>query len=105
MINMVCRDLYNEQPFEKWKTDAYAEHTHQFLTRMLSMRTSALRVCSACAPVPVAYAQLTHNNFLSTSKMKNFKKSLLTLTNGLKSSTEKNIFWPKLRRKTSLKID
>jgi hypothetical protein len=29
------------------------------------------------------------HNFLSTSKMKNFKKLLLTLTNGLKSSTEK----------------
>jgi hypothetical protein len=36
--------------------------------------------------------------------MKNFKKSLLTLTNGLKSSTEKKNFWPKLRKKT-LKID
>jgi hypothetical protein len=45
---------------EKWKTDVYAEHTHQYLTRMLSMRTSALRVCSACAPVSVTYAQLTH---------------------------------------------
>jgi hypothetical protein len=60
MLSMVCRDLYNERLFEKWKTDAYAEHTHQFLTRMLRLRTSALRVCSACAPVPVAYAQLTH---------------------------------------------
>jgi hypothetical protein len=39
------------------------------------------------------------NNFLSTSKMKNFKKSLLTLTNGLKSSTEKKNFWPKLKKK------
>ena len=29
----------------------------QGLTRMLSMRTSSLRVCSACAPVPDAYAQ------------------------------------------------
>jgi hypothetical protein len=28
----------------------------------------------------------------------------LTLTNGLKSSPEKNIFWPQLRKKTSLKI-
>jgi hypothetical protein len=40
MLSMVCRDLYNVRPLEKWKTDAYAEHTHQFLTRMLSMRTS-----------------------------------------------------------------
>ena len=37
--------------------------------------------------------------------MKNVKKSLLTLTNGLKSSTEKKNFWPWLRKKTSLKID
>jgi hypothetical protein len=28
----------------------------------------------------------------------------LTLTNDLKSSTEKKIFWPKLKEKTSLKI-
>jgi hypothetical protein len=31
------------------ETDAYAEHTHQFLPRMLSMDTSSLCVCSACA--------------------------------------------------------
>jgi hypothetical protein len=31
--------------------------------------------------------------------MKNFKKSLLMLTHGLKSSTEKKIFWPKLGKK------
>jgi hypothetical protein len=60
MLSMVCGDLYNERPLEKWKTHAYAEHTHQFLTLMLSMRTSSLRVCSACAPVPDAYAQHTH---------------------------------------------
>ena len=40
-----------------------------------------------------------------TTKRKNFKKSLLTLANGLKSSTEKKILGPKLRKKTSLKID
>jgi hypothetical protein len=34
--------------FNSGKTDAYAEHTHQFLMRMLSMRTSSLRACSAC---------------------------------------------------------
>ncbi len=28
-------------------SDAHAEHTHQGLTRMLSMRTSSLHVCSA----------------------------------------------------------
>ncbi len=37
--------------------------------------------------------------------MKKFKKSLLTLTNGLKSSKEKKILGPKFRKKTSLKID
>ncbi len=42
------------------KTDAYAEHTHQFLPRMLSMPTSSLCVCSACASVPDAYAQRRH---------------------------------------------
>ncbi len=42
------------------KTDAYAEHTHQFLLRMLSMRTSSLWVCSACTSVPDAFAQRTH---------------------------------------------
>jgi hypothetical protein len=36
--------------------------------------------------------------------MKNYKKSLLTLTNDLKSSTEKIFFWPKLQKITSLKI-
>ncbi len=30
--------------------------------------------------------------------MKNLKRTLLTLTNGLKSSTEKKIFWPKLKK-------
>jgi hypothetical protein len=89
------------------KTDAYAEHTRQFLMRMLSMRTSSLRTCSACASVPDAYAQHTHKgrsirarkyNFLisliSTYEMKNFKKLLLTLTNSLKTSTEEKKCWP-----------
>jgi hypothetical protein len=35
--------------------------------------------------------------------MKNFKKSLLTLTNSLKISTGKKNFWPKLRKKNLLK--
>ncbi len=30
--------------------------------------------------------------------MKNLKKFLLTLTNGIKSFTEKNLFWPKLKK-------
>jgi hypothetical protein len=35
--------------------------------------------------------------------MKNFKKSVLTLTNGLKSSTEKKKFWAKTLKKNLLK--
>ena len=38
-------------------------------------------------------------NFLRTSKIKNFKKSLLTLTNDLNSSTEKKNFGPNLEKK------
>ncbi len=37
-------------------SDVHAEHTRKELMRM-SMRISSLRVCSACAPVPYAYAQ------------------------------------------------
>jgi hypothetical protein len=56
-------------------SDAHAEHTRKELMHMLSMR-------------------------ISTKKIKNCKKSFLTLTNGLNSSPE----WPQLRKKTSLKI-
>ena len=72
---------------------------------MLSMRTNSLRVCSAYAPVPDAYAQHTHkgrsirvrkSNFLIIfkvpKKLKKFKKLFLTLTNGLKSAIEKKKF-------------
>jgi hypothetical protein len=38
-------------------SDAHAEHTRKELMRMLSMRISYLRICSACASVPCAYAQ------------------------------------------------
>jgi hypothetical protein len=38
-------------------SDAYAEHTHKELMRMLSMRISSLCVCSGYASVPDAYAQ------------------------------------------------
>jgi len=31
------------------KTDAHAEHARKELVRMLSVRISSLRVCSACA--------------------------------------------------------
>ncbi len=40
--------------------DAYAQCTHQFLTRMLSARISSWRVCSAYASVPDAHAQCMH---------------------------------------------
>ncbi len=39
--------------------DAYAQCTHQFLTRMLSARISSWRLCSAYASVPDAHAQCT----------------------------------------------
>jgi hypothetical protein len=68
---------------------------------MLSMSTSVLRVCSACASLRPEHTRKEvkfFNNFLSTSKMKNFIKSLLMLTNGLKSSTEKKIFGPNLKK-------
>ncbi len=90
MLSMVCRNLYNKRPLKNGKTDAYAEHTRQdtrqFLMRMLSIHIKA-----------GAYVK-NFNNFLSTSKMKNFNKSLLTLINGLKRSTEKKIFWPKINK-------
>ncbi len=38
-------------------SDAHAEHTRKELMRMLSMRISSLRICSACASVPYAHAQ------------------------------------------------
>ncbi len=38
-------------------SDAHAEHTHEELMRMLSMRISYLYVCSSSAPAPYAYAQ------------------------------------------------
>ncbi len=124
-ISMVWRDLLQIVFFTEGikngslkneKTDAYAEHKHQFQTPMLSMRTSSLRVGSACASVPDAYAQRTHKGrsirirklnfliFFEVPQKWKILKSLLTLTNGLKSSTEKKNFRPKLK-KTSLKID
>jgi hypothetical protein len=38
-------------------SDAQAEHTHEELMLMLSMRISSLRACSAHASVPDVYAQ------------------------------------------------
>jgi hypothetical protein len=54
------RNLYNKGPLKNGKTGANAEHTHHFLTHMLSMGTSVLHVFLACASVPDAYAQHTH---------------------------------------------
>jgi hypothetical protein len=42
-----------------------------------------------------AYEVKIFNNFLSTLKIKNVKKSLLTLTNGLKSFSERKKFLAK----------
>jgi hypothetical protein len=71
---------------------AYAQLAHQFLTHMLSKRIKA----------GATHKEVTFlNNFLGTYKMKNFKKSLLTLTNGLKSFTEKKIFGPNFKKKIS----
>jgi hypothetical protein len=36
---------------------AHAEHSRKELMRMLSMRISSLRLCSACTPVPYGHAQ------------------------------------------------
>ncbi len=41
---------------------AYAQCTHQFLTRMLFVCISSWRACSACASVPDAHAQSTHQS-------------------------------------------
>ncbi len=40
--------------------DAYAQCTHQFLTRMLRIRISSWRACSVHASVPDAHAQCMH---------------------------------------------
>jgi hypothetical protein len=68
---------------------------------MLSLRIISCRVCSAYAQRPEHTRKEVKflNNFLGTSKMKNLKKSFLTLTNGLKSSTEKKIFGPNFKKK------
>jgi hypothetical protein len=87
--------------------DAYAQCTHQFLTRMLSARISSWHACSACAWVPDPYSQPVHKSRsmrVSSSKFsiifkvpktkKILKQSPLTLTNGLKSFQKKKFFAP-----------
>ncbi len=83
---------------------------------MLRLRISSLHICSTYALAPDD-AQHTHKGrsirvrnsifliiFEVPQTAKNFKKLLLTLTNGLKSSTKKFIF-PQTQKKSSLKLD
>jgi hypothetical protein len=65
-------------------SDAQAEHTHKELMPMVSMHISYLRICSACAPVPYAYAQLCSAWFEGTS----FK--FVIFTEGIKNGRLKN---------------
>ncbi len=104
--------------------DAHAQCTHQFLTRMLrvykmnilkiwklmrmlSMRIRNCCVCSGCASAPDTHAQHAHKGqsmrirnsiFLIILKVpktsKILKKSLFTVTNGLKSYLKKKIVCP-----------
>jgi hypothetical protein len=55
MLSMVCRDL-----FQIWNFYVYTEHTLKKLMRMLRVRVSSWLVCSANASVPDLYAQGTH---------------------------------------------
>jgi hypothetical protein len=48
--------------------DSYAQHTHQFLTRMLSMRISSWRACSVHASIPYAHAEGIQNEHLKNTK-------------------------------------
>ncbi len=97
--------------------DSYAQCKHQFLTRMLTVSISTWHVWSVHVSVPDLYDQCAHKGqstrirkskiliiFLSTWKSQYFKKSLLLLRNGLKSSTEKFVFAQTLK-KSSLKLD
>ncbi len=48
--------------------DAYAQCTHQFLTRMLSVRISSWRACSVHASIPYAHAEGIQNEHLKNMK-------------------------------------
>ncbi len=48
--------------------DAYAQCTHQFLNRMLSIRFSSWRACSVHASIPYAHAEGIHNEHLKNTK-------------------------------------
>jgi len=49
-------------------SDAYAQCTHQFLTRMLSVRISSCRACSVHASIPYAHAEGIQNEHLKNRK-------------------------------------
>ena len=51
--------MVGRDPLQIWNFYAYAEHTRQELVRMLSLRVRPWCACSAYAPVPDAYAQHT----------------------------------------------
>jgi hypothetical protein len=59
-------DVYAQHFFKGMRSvhalvpDVYAQRTHQFLTRMLSLRISSWRACSVHASVPDGHAQCTH---------------------------------------------
>ena len=48
--------------------DSYAQHTHQFLTRMLSARISSWHACSVHASIPYAHAEGIQNEHLKNIK-------------------------------------
>ncbi len=48
--------------------DKYAQCTHQFLTRMLSVRISSWRACSVHASIPYAHAEGIQNEHLKNRK-------------------------------------
>ncbi len=49
--------------------DAYAQCTHQFLTRMLSVRISSWRACSVHASIPYAHAEVYKMNIWKIRKL------------------------------------
>ncbi len=112
---MHAEGIQNEY-LKNGKTDAHAEHEHKELMSMLRVHISSLRACLACAPVPDSCVykgrrMRKSNSIFSiivkvTKTAKKITKSLFTLTNGLKISTEKkNNSLPKLKKKSSLKLD
>jgi hypothetical protein len=48
--------------------DSYAQHTHQFMTRMLSARISSWHTCWVHASIPYAHAEGIQNEHLKNRK-------------------------------------